>query len=115
MTHDVTITGAQLILRTSEPLTLPAVAGTAPGEPMSWRERLWACHAETRLGVEELCEALGRSKAFVYRHTRAKTIPHRRLDGELVFVAGEIRAWLSDQEETVVGRRALVAPARASR
>ena len=115
MTHDVTITGAQLILRTSEPLGLPAVGSTTPGESTSWRERLWTCHPETRLGVEELCEALGRSKAFVYRHTRAKSIPHRRLDGELVFVAGEIRAWLNDQEETVVTRRALVSPIRAAR
>lgn len=76
---------------------------------IGWREKLWACPAETRLGVRELAEALGRPKSFVYRLTSitaaraGKTpLPHRKLDGELVFVAAEIRAWLSAQEEVVV-------------
>ena len=76
------------------------------------RERLWDCPADTRLGVLELCEALGRSKAFVYRLTRTKDIPHRKLDGELVFRAGDIRAWVQQREDvqvtprlTIVGRK----------
>ena len=113
MTRDVTLSGVDLVLRLPDPVTLPVAAQVgAVAEPPSWRERLWTCHAETRLGIEELCEALGRSKAFVYRHTRAKTIPHRRLDGELLFVAGEIREWLGHREETVVGARSPLRSAR---
>jgi hypothetical protein len=62
--------------------------------------------AETRLGVREAAEALGRPVSFVYRHTSEKAaggarLPHRRLDGELVFVAGELRSWLREHEETI--------------
>ena len=80
------------------------------GEPVenaalvvTWRERLWTCPPDTRLGSAEILEALGRSESWLYRHTgpRAKyaKIPCRRLDGELVFVAGEVRVWLAEQEE----------------
>jgi len=84
------------------------VAIPAPG----WRSRLWSCPPDTRLGKSELCEALGRSADWLYRHTSERAaekreekgrpagrIPHRRFDGQLVFVAGEIRAWLRDSEE----------------
>jgi predicted DNA-binding transcriptional regulator AlpA len=112
MTRDVTLSGVDLVLRLPDPVSIPVAAEVGVAESPTWRERLWTCHAETRLGIEELCEALGRSKAFVYRHTRAKTIPHRRLDGELIFVAGEVREWLGHREETVVGARS---PLRAGR
>jgi|SRR5688572_27516838 len=76
----------------------------------TWRERFWTCPAETRLGVVELCEAIGRPKSWVHRHTSRKAgvslIPHRKLDGALVFVAGEVRAWLNLQEERCVESRA---------
>ena len=78
--------------------------GTGRVEPSSWRERLWSVPAETRLGVVELAEALGRPKSFVYARTGAKAddpIPHRKLEGVLVFAAGEVRAWIRDQEEVV--------------
>ncbi len=69
----------------------------------TWRERLWTCPPDTRLGRVELLEALGRSKHWLYRHTATKgdcaRIPCRRLDGELTFVAGEVRTWLAEQEE----------------
>lgn len=97
--------------------TLPQAAAPSPAiapEPVSngqtWRERLWTCAPETRLGVAELCEALGRPRSFVYRHTSAKTglslLPHRKIDGELAFVAGELRVWIRDNEETIVAGRA---------
>ncbi|HUG00646.1 MAG TPA: hypothetical protein VML95_02150 [Longimicrobiales bacterium] len=73
-------------------------------EPASWRTRLWIVPANTRLGVSELTEALGRSRDWAYRHTSPKAthrLPHRKLDGELVFLAGELRAWLSEHEEIV--------------
>jgi hypothetical protein len=71
----------------------------------TWRERLWTAPAEVRLGARELAEALGRPVSWVYRRTGPKShrspLPHRRLDGELVFVVGEIRCWLDQQEEVV--------------
>lgn len=70
---------------------------------VTWRERLWTCPPDTRLGRAELLEALGRSESWLYRRTGRKAmcarIPCRRRDGELVFLAGEVRAWLAEQEE----------------
>jgi hypothetical protein len=77
-----------------------AALQTAP----HWRVLLWTVPAETRIGREELLEAVGRPKSWLYRHTAPKAaqrIPHRKLDGELVFVVGELRAWLKAQEEIV--------------
>lgn len=101
---------AALIAAVSQP-SAHVCASAIDGASPSWRERLWACPAETRLGVLDLAEALGRSKGFVYRLTRSKDIPHRKLDGELVFRAGDIREWVQRREEvqvtprlTIVGR-----------
>lgn len=70
-----------------------------------WKERIWTCPAETRLGLNELCEALGKPKSWGYRHTSAKSglpmIPYRKMDGVLTFVAGEVRAFLREHEEVV--------------
>ena len=71
---------------------------------LTWRERLWLVPSETRLGVHEVCEALDRSSSWLYRHTGPKAedpLPHRLLDGQLVFVAGEIRHWIREHEESV--------------
>lgn len=75
----------------------------ATGVELSWRERLWSVPAETRLGVTEVAEALGRPKSFVYARTGSAedALPHRKLDGSLVFTAGELRAWIRDREEVV--------------
>jgi len=86
--------------------------------PATWRERLWTVPPETRIGVAELCEALGRTRSWVWRHTGPKApgprIPHRKLEGELVFVVGEIRLWVK-QHETVIAesRPALVVTRRS--
>lgn len=76
------------------------------GPTPTWRERLWTVPPETRIGRAELLEALGRSQDWLYRHTGGKAkctrIPCRKLDGELVFVVGEVRQWLLEHEETVV-------------
>lgn len=83
------------------PAVVPQVCDTAP----TWREKIWTVPAETRLGVREVAEALGRSKDFVYRHTAPNgsglRIPHRKLDGALVFVAHELRGWV-EQSEVVI-------------
>lgn len=84
------------------------------GEPPAdtWRERLWTCPDETRLGVREIAEAVGRPPSWVYRavsphrYERAKDgtrrkvrrleqpLPCERLDGKLVFRAGRVRSWI---------------------
>ena len=79
--------------------------GAAPASAVDWRERLWVVPAETRLGVTELCEALGRSRSWVYRHTGKcnpeDRMPHRLLEGSLVFVVGEVRTWVREHEEVI--------------
>jgi len=68
-----------------------------------WAEALWTCPPETRLGVPEVAAAVGRPRSWVYRHTSPSgdlaPIPHRRLDGLLVFTAGDVRDWLRANEE----------------
>lgn len=78
------------------------VTNTAAPLPSTWRERLWTVPAETRMGVREVAEAAGRPVSWVYRRSGEKAkkarLPHRKLDGELVFVAGEVRSWLQSHE-----------------
>ena len=73
--------------------------------PSTWRERLWLVPPDTRLGVQELVEATGRSKDWVYRHTgpgaMGVRLPHRKMDGALVFLAGEVRTWLAENEDVI--------------
>ena len=81
-----------------DPVALP----DAPS--VSWRERLWTVPAETRLGVAEVAEAMGRPKSYVYARTGPKAedpLPHRKLDGSVVLTAGELRAWIREHEEVV--------------
>jgi len=89
---------------------VPPTAGPSPAEEAaSWRVRLWVVPPDTRLGVAELLEALGRTRSWLYRHTGPRSpgvrIPHRKLEGELVFLAGEIRSWVVENEEVVVPAR----------
>jgi predicted DNA-binding transcriptional regulator AlpA len=85
------------------------VEGVPEPLTLTWRERLWLVPSETRIGVRDLCEAVGKPRSWVYRHTSAKAVekngyamlPHRRLDGELTFRVGEIRAWIRDHEEVL--------------
>ena len=84
----------------------PAPTPPNPAAEWTWRERLWIVPAETRLGTTELAEALGRPRSFVYARTQAGAedpIPHRKLDGTLLFTAGEVRAWIRDREEVLAG------------
>jgi hypothetical protein len=89
---------------TGEPAAPDAGIAALHTAPPSWRVLLWTVPAETRIGREELLEAVGRPRSWLYRHTAPKAehrIPHRKLDGELVFVVGEVRAWLKASEEIV--------------
>lgn len=84
-----------------EPAHPPAAASDGPA---TWRVLLWTVDPETRIGRDELLEAVGRPVSWLYRHTGPKAadrIPHRRLDGQLVFVVGEVRRWLREREEII--------------
>ena len=73
-------------------------------QTLSWRVLLWTTDPETRIGRDELLEAVGRPPSWLYRHTGPTVedrIPHRKLDGELVFLVGEVRYWLQEREEIV--------------
>lgn len=106
-------------------LTLLRDAGASADDPgathqhtasadATWRSQLWTVPSETRLGVAELAEALGRPESWVYRHTSSKSgyeqLPHRRLDGLLVFRADEIRTWIADHEDVIVRAPTAVVP-----
>ncbi len=86
-----------------EPIVTPAAALDGS---QTWRALLWVVPPETRMTVADVAEAAGRPKSWVYRHTSPASglplIPHRKLDGELVFAAGEVRAWIRDHEDIVV-------------
>lgn len=76
-----------------------------PEPAPTWREKLWTVPPETRLSVPEVAEAIGRPVSWVYRHTSEKSglprLPHRKLDGELAFVATDLRQWLRANEEVI--------------
>jgi hypothetical protein len=86
----------------------PAIehSGSSIAPSTSWRERLWLAPPDARLGVAEVSEAVGRPKHWVYRHTSRKSgvelLPHRRIDGALTFLAGELRDWLRRYEQRAV-------------
>ncbi len=63
--------------------------------------QLWTDPDDRRITVPELAMMLGRPKSYIWRLTATKSIPHRRLDGVIVFVLGEVRAWVRKHE--VVG------------
>jgi hypothetical protein len=73
-------------------------------EVTSWRLLLWTAPAECRIGKAELLEAVGRPASWLYRcsgRAAKDRIPHRRLDGQLTFVVGEVRRWLREREVIV--------------
>ena len=90
--------------------SIPALSGEQAPARESWRTLLWTCAPETRLGVSELSEALGRSSDWVYRACSAKwatargrePLPCSKLDGALQFRAGSVRDWLRRAERVMV-------------
>lgn len=92
---------AERFAQAAESAPVPASVPAPPVERTSWRELLWTAPAAARLNVRDLAEALGQSTSWVYKHTAssANPIPHRRLaGGKLQFLAGEVRAWVQQQE-----------------
>lgn len=111
----------ELLQRLGAVLTVDSGAATTAAPPSAaatWRERVWVAPPETRLTVGDVAEAVGRAKSWVYRHTSPASglprLPHRKLDGELVFVAGEVREWLRGHEEILV-QPSIVVPIHAAR
>ena len=102
--------GLRLLAEAIEAPDAAAIEAVADVVPLPWGVLLWQVPAETRIGVVELCEAVGRPKSWVYRHTAddgdCPRLPHRKMDGSLVFVVGEVRRWLEEHEVTVVPGRA---------
>lgn len=101
-----TVPAASLLpLLEAEPVELAPVPTSTEPAPSTWRERLWIVPAETRLGMREAMEALDRGRSWMHEHMSESRgvdrLPHSKLDGALVFKAGELRAWLRDHEEVV--------------
>ncbi len=82
------------------PLTPPPATVTLPWSVLLYRVDL--VPDDVQLSVQQAAEALGMTKAAVYRRTSrwhrengtAKPLPHARVSGQLRFRAGELRAWL---------------------
>ena len=90
----------------NEPSKPDLAVSDGPEPTWTWRERLWVAPAETRIGTHELAEALGRPKSWIYARTQAGAedpLPHSKFDGTLVFMVGEVRAWIREREEPVIG------------
>jgi predicted DNA-binding transcriptional regulator AlpA len=81
------------------------VTVTATAITAGWSsERLWSAPTATRLDARDLAAALGVTPAAVYKMVKRDGMPaRRRPDSSLVFLAGDVRAWLEDRE-TVVNR-----------
>ena len=88
---------------TGSPPEAPHVAAEQP----TAAERFCSCPDQTRLTVVELAEALHRPLSYVYGLTRSGMIPHLKLDGHVVFVASELRAWLVGREERIVQQKSV--------
>lgn len=81
--------------------------------PSTWRERVWTCPPQTRMTAAEVAEAIGAPISRVYgwthrtenpellrrRREQGRAIPFRKVDGALVFLAGEVRDWLRERAE----------------
>lgn len=87
--------------------------GTVQATPATWRERVWTCPPETRLTAQETAEAIGAPVSRIYgwthrtkdpellrrRREQGRAIPFHKIDGALVFLAGEVRDWLRERTE----------------
>lgn len=91
-----------------------ALAVGAPATRESLHSTFWGLPSETRLSVQQVAEACGKSPAWVYKHIDARRsetpLPYRKESSgsrhRLVFLAGEVRAWLQQRE--VVVRRGII-------
>ncbi len=83
----------------------PAVAPPTAEPTSTWRERLWTVPPQTVMTVDDVAEAVWRSRTWVFARTRrdaAVRLPHSKVAGRLVFRAGALRAWLQTNMALVV-------------
>lgn len=105
------------LLRDADAETAPAIApDPANAAPLS----IWTCDPELRFGVKELASAIGRSASWIYHRTQEGVadrdrLPHKRQDATLIFVAGEVRAYLLEHEQRIVKPTTPVVPITRSR
>jgi predicted DNA-binding transcriptional regulator AlpA len=65
-------------------------------------ERFAVAPDATRLGVEDLARATGKSRSALYKLVQREGLPCRKLpDRTLVFVIGEVRRWFAEREAVV--------------
>ncbi len=102
-----TVPAAQVALALADLVVdRPESGAVVAPEDATWQERLWTVPGERRLNIAEAVEALGRSKTWIRERLKGPgAIPHRKLEGALVFKAGELRAWIEDHEHVEVGGR----------
>ena len=62
----------------------------------TWVTWFWSCSPNTRVGVSELAEALGRKRTFVYAavYDDDDPLPGKKLVGQWSFKVGDVRAWV---------------------
>ena len=97
------------LLRAAVELERTPTVETMDPVVLPWTALLWLIPAEARLSVDEAAEALGHARSWIYKRTSAKALkesgaaplPHRILEGSLVFTAGELRTWIRNTEESV--------------
>ncbi len=97
------------LLREAVELAPAPPAETIDPGGLPWTPLLWLVPAETRLNVDEAAKSLGRARSWIYKRTSAKALkesgatplPHRVLEGCLVFTAGELRTWIRNTEDGV--------------
>ena len=76
-------------------VTVTATLGFTP-------ERFAVAPDATRIGVRELSEATGRSRAALYKLVSREGLPCRRLpDKTLSFVVGDVRRFFNEREQIV--------------
>jgi predicted DNA-binding transcriptional regulator AlpA len=106
--HDAIAQALRLLADALEAKPAALVAGTATVTVTATAslgftpERLAAAPPDTRIGVQELSEATGRSRSGIYKLVRDSGLPVRRLpDNSFAFVVGDVRPWFREREAIV--------------
>jgi len=76
---------------------VPPTRAPAEASGMTWLEKLWTVPPDTRLNTAQAAEALGKSKNWL--RERLEEIPHVRFAGENQFKVGDLRQWLTTNEQ----------------
>lgn len=50
-----------------------------------------------RIGIKEVCNITGLSKAAIYKYTHLKQLPHVKFARRLVFSRRQVEAWIEEQ------------------